>query len=97
LEAVLDAAAISPPLRLRAPLAGDSFHPLNSPGRRPLSRQFNDRKVPARDRSTWPVLCDAEGILWAPGLAIAHRARVTPQTRECWRLALVPEEAAHVL
>lgn len=97
LQAIVDAAAVSPPLRLRAPRIGDAFHPLNSPGHRLLSRQFNDRKVAQRDRSTWPVLCDADGILWVPGLSVAHRARVTEGTSACWHLSVIPEDPPDVL
>lgn len=91
LAAILDEAAVAPPLRLRVPARGDRFHPLNAPGGRLLSDLFLDRRIPAAERTGWPVLEDAEGILWVPGVATAHRARVRPETWSCWEVSLVPE------
>jgi hypothetical protein len=33
---------------------------------------------------------DSRGIVWAPGVALAHRVRVHSGTRRCWRLRLLP-------
>lgn len=91
LSAVLDQAAVRLPLRLRAPRRGDRFHPLNAPGSRLLSDLFLDRRIAAPERPYWPVLEDAEGIVWAPGVATAHRARIHEETTACWEVSLVPE------
>jgi tRNA(Ile)-lysidine synthase len=89
-EAILEQTALQGPLHLRPPQRGDRFHPLNAPGNRLLSDLFLDRKIPARDRPNWPVFEDTEGIVWVPGVALAHRARVHSTTTRCWRLRLVP-------
>jgi tRNA(Ile)-lysidine synthase len=90
MEAVLDQAALVGALQLRPPQRGDRFHPLNAPGSRLLSDLFGDRKIPARDRPGWPVFADGSGIVWVPGVALAHRVRVHPATSRCWRIRLLP-------
>lgn len=87
-EAVLDAATLRSPLLLRVAAAGERFQPLNAPGRCLLSDFFASRKVPVPLRAAWPVLADAGGPVWVLGLAIAHRARVTPRTPRAIRLSV---------
>jgi tRNA(Ile)-lysidine synthase len=89
-EALLDAGAVRAPLRVRPPGRGDRFHPLNAPGSRLLSDLFIDRKIGREHRAGWPLIEDAEGILWVPGLAVAHRARVTERTLRCLFLRIRP-------
>jgi tRNA(Ile)-lysidine synthase len=89
-EALLDAAAIRPPLTLRVALPGERFQPLNAPGRCLLSDFFASRKVHVTLRSVWPVLADGAGPVWVLGLGIAHRARVTPGTEDVVRLHADP-------
>jgi tRNA(Ile)-lysidine synthase len=90
----LDAAHLHPPLLLRTPHTGDRFHPLGAPGTRLLSDLFIDRKVPRERRASWPVLCDAEGIVWIVGLAVAERVRVTAATTSCLRITAAGQSAA---
>ncbi len=55
---------------------GDAYRPLGAPGTRKLSDIFIDKKIPPEVRRALPVVCDAEGILWIPGLPPAHRCRL---------------------
>lgn len=87
-SALLDAAAVCGPLRLRAPETGDRFRPLGAPGSRLLSDVFIDRKVPQSDRRSWPVLVDDAGIVWVMGLAVAERMRVGADTEGCWEVTV---------
>ena len=77
----LDAEAVAPPLRARTRLPGDCFTPLGMTGRKSLQDLFTDAKVPAAARARTPVVLDARGIVWVAGLALADRAKVTPETR----------------
>ncbi len=70
------------PLLLRSSLPGEVFHPCNGVGRKKISRFFNDRKIPAKDRPQWPVLVSGEKILAIPGLQIDHFYRITEETTE---------------
>jgi tRNA(Ile)-lysidine synthase len=71
---------ISFPLLLRSSLPGEIFHPCNGVGRKKISRYFNDRKIPAKDRPIWPVLVSGAEIIALPGLQIDHSYRVTEET-----------------
>lgn len=93
-EALLPAAALVPPLCLRPPLPGDRLRPLGAPGSRLLSDLFTDRHVPRHRRACWPLLCDADGILWIPGLALSERARLLPGGGACLRARALPEPGA---
>jgi tRNA(Ile)-lysidine synthase len=88
-EAVFDAGSLRGSLHLHAPEPATRFRPLNSPGTRLLSDLFIDRRIPAILRPAWPVLSDEEGIIWVLGLAIAHRVRVTAETRIQLRMSVL--------
>lgn len=68
------------PLLLRNALPGELFHPCNGIGRKKISRFFNDRKIPANDRLSWPVLVSGSEIIALPGLQIDHAMRITEET-----------------
>lgn len=68
------------PLVLRSARPGETFHPYNGPGRKKVSRYFNDRKIPAHERVAWPVLLSGDCIVALPGLQIDHACRVTEAT-----------------
>ncbi len=86
---LVDRSKISFPLRLRSVRPGETFHPYNGPGRKKVSRYFNDRKIPAHERKAWPVLLQGDDIIALPGLQIDHAFRVTESTSEAmvidWR------------
>ena len=71
---------ISFPLLLRNALPGELFYPCNGVGRKKISRFFNDRKIPAKDRLSWPVLMSGSVIIALPGLQIDHAFRITEET-----------------
>ncbi len=68
------------PLLLRTALPGELFHPCNGPGRKKISRFLNERKIPAKNRPSWPVLVSGTEILALPGLQIDHAYRITEET-----------------
>jgi tRNA(Ile)-lysidine synthase len=77
-----------PELRVRAPRAGDRFHPLGAPGSKPLSRYLMERKVSREVRSRVPLLVagdSGEEILWVVGHGVSESSRVS---RGAARLAL---------
>ena len=85
-EVFLDADAIQGPLSVRAWRNGDRFTPLGLAGGKSLHKLFIEAGVPAGERRRVPVVTDARGILWVAGVAIADRAKVTPETRRLLRL-----------
>jgi tRNA(Ile)-lysidine synthase len=71
------------PLRLTTPRPGLQMAPLGLRGHhRTVGDFFTDRKVPTALRAGWPVTLDAsDQVVWLCGLAVAHPARITPDTR----------------
>jgi tRNA(Ile)-lysidine synthase len=92
--AYLDADAVQGQLIVRNARRGDRFQPLGMPAPKKLSDIFVDRKVPRAERGRLPLLCDAAGILWAPGYTIAARARIMPHTTRTLHVALHRNDAA---
>jgi tRNA(Ile)-lysidine synthase len=88
-QALFDRDLLRPPLVLRGPERGERFRPLNAPGSTLLSDLFTNRKVPRERRRSWPVLADAEGIVWVVGLAVADRVKITPATRRVARASVL--------
>jgi len=60
------------PLTVRAPRAGDVLR-LTGVGAKKLKKFFAEKKVPAWERPYHPVVADAGGIVWVPGLARDER------------------------
>lgn len=64
----LDLGVLPTHLRVRWPGPGDRFHPLGSPGSRPLRRFLADARVPRGERRLVPIVWDAAQIVWVAGL-----------------------------
>ena len=64
-EPGLPAAALRPPLTVRARAEGDRI--ALSGGSRSLKKWMIDQKIPKEMRDTVPVVCDTEGVLALPG------------------------------
>ena len=56
------------PLLVRSWAAGERLRPLGGTGRRLIVRCFQDARVPRSRRAGWPVLADADGVVWVPGV-----------------------------
>ncbi len=70
------------PLMIRTPIPGDRFEPLGMNGRHTsLADFFRGRRVPRDRRTSTPLVCDRNGIIWVVGHRIADRVKVTGQTR----------------
>ena len=87
-EVELDAEDLCSPLRLRWPRPGDRFHPLGAAGRRPLTRFLADAGIPRDERSSVPLVCAGDELLWACGLRPNEPRRVRQGTRSRLRLTL---------
>ena len=78
----LDLEKISYPLLLRSYQPGEKFYPCGGPGRKKISRYFNDQKIPAKKRDGWPVLLSAGRVIALVGLQIDHDFRISASTRK---------------
>ncbi len=61
----LDAGRLRPPLVLRNWRHGDAYRPRGRAHARKLKRLLLERRIPARDRSGWPVLTSEGRLVWA--------------------------------
>jgi tRNA(Ile)-lysidine synthase len=91
-SAVCDAEGVAVPLNVRTPRRGERVRPLGLGGSRKLSDVFIDRKVPAEERASYPVVDCRGEILWVPGVLRAEGGRIGPTTRRILRLTARPPE-----
>jgi tRNA(Ile)-lysidine synthase len=93
-EALLDADAAGPVLRIRSWRPGDRIRPLGMKGKRKVQDLLVDQKVPRWERGRIPLIVDARGrILWVVGWRISEEARITERTKRAVRLRVLPLEA----
>lgn len=86
--AVLDLGMCRGERFLRRRRAGDRFQPAGMQGHtRSLHEFMIDEKVQRTVRARLPLLVVGDRIVWVCGLRVDERARVTPLTREFWRVA----------
>ncbi len=87
----VDLDALALPLMIRQAEPGDRFDPLGLHGRsQPLNDFFRGRRVALADRGSVPIVCDQAGIVWVVGHRIAHRVRLTGETRRTLGLRFEP-------
>lgn len=80
---VFDADALRPPFRMRSPRNGDRVA-IGGDGTKKLADLLAERGVPRSIRGRQPVIEDASGILWVPGIRRADRALVDASTERLW-------------
>lgn len=79
-ELWVDLEKLSFPLLLRSFQPGEKFFPCGGPGSKKISRYFNARKIPPKERPAWPVLLSAGGIIALVGLELDDSVRISPST-----------------
>ena len=61
----LDWNRLSGPLELRNWRPGDQYQPVGIPTAKKIKTLFQQARIPVWERAQWPVLTDAESIVWA--------------------------------
>ncbi len=87
-QLVCPAAALRGNLQVRAPRQGDRLRPFGLGGTRKLNALLQEKRVPAARRPAVPVVADAEGPLWVPGVAQDERTRVLPSCQQAVTIIL---------
>jgi len=82
------------PLLVRRRRPGDRLVPFGMKGRKKLSDLMIDGRVPVHLRDEIPVIEDARGIVWVPGVVSAERTRIGPRTREMTTITVLPDGRA---
>jgi len=85
----LDAAKLDLPLVIRNRRPGDLYRPLGAPGRKKLKEILRAKGVPVAGRDRLPVFLSGGEIVWAPGLAVAEKYKVTRATETVFSIGLI--------
>ncbi len=72
----IDPNRIRLPLALRKRRTGDSFIPLGMPGPVKVNDFLASHHLSLSERDHWPLVCDADGIIWIPGFRL--KAGISP-------------------
>jgi tRNA(Ile)-lysidine synthase len=86
----LDLDRIAPPLVARSRRQGERYQPAGLAGQAKLKKIMNQLGVPPRFRDRWPLIADAEEILWVPPARPAAKAAPGPRSRRLARLEIQP-------
>ncbi len=91
-ENTFDADTLTHPLTLRRWKEGDRIAPLGMKGRtRLISDLFTDAHYSPMQKATTWLLCDATGdIVWAIGLHMNNRHKVSPATKRIIKIRVTP-------
>jgi len=76
----LDLSGLEFPLVIRNRKPGDLYRPLGAPGRKRLKEILRAKRIPAAGRDRLPVFLSRGEIVWAPGLPVAEKHKVTAAT-----------------
>ncbi len=85
---LLDADALAFPLLVRSRRPGDRYRPLGAPGRAKLSEIMRAKGIPASERDRRPIFFWGDEIIWAPGVPVAEKFKVTPKTKRLFSLRI---------
>jgi tRNA(Ile)-lysidine synthase len=92
---ILDRSAVANELLVRSWRPGDRMHPLGLDGSKSLQDLFTARRIPRRARGSIAVVESDGEIAWVAGVATSERFKVTEQTRETVRLAVLEPNHRH--
>ncbi len=85
----LDPTQLDFPLVIRNRRPGDLYRPLGAPGRKKLKEILRAKGVPASGRNLLPVFLSRGEIVWAPGLSVAEKHKVTGTTETVFSIRLI--------
>jgi tRNA(Ile)-lysidine synthase len=94
-QAWLDLDGLVLPLTVHARKTGERFQPLGMQGHsQKISDLMVNLKLPRRARSTWPLVCSENNILWIPGFRQSHLGRIQPNSQRIVHLVLSRSSSA---
>jgi len=85
----LDRVKLDFPLVIRNRRPGDLYRPLGAPGRKKLKEILRAKGVPVVGRDRLPVFLSRGEIVWAPGLPVADKYKVTGTTKAVFSIRLI--------
>ncbi len=87
--AFVDYAMLGKSVVVRNKQDGDRFIPLGMRGSKKIQDLFVDEKIPAELRDTIPIVESKGKVIWAAGVRLDDRAKVTKATKQAVRLDLL--------
>lgn len=97
LEVLVPKEAVKGTIYFRSASPGDSMRPLGFDGSRKLSDIMSEAKLTLAARARLPIVCDMVGPIWAPGVCLDNRMKLTEQqgTAILLRFGQVPQDPSH--
>ncbi len=86
MDVLIDASAVKGGLHLRSVQSGDEMIPFGYDHARKLADILSEAKLTQAARQRLPIICDMVGPLWAPGVCLSERARLTANSLRAIRL-----------
>jgi tRNA(Ile)-lysidine synthase len=88
-QAWLDVDRIELPLSVRPRRPGERFQPLGMGGHsQKISDLMINKRLPARARERWPIVCAGGVSIWVPGLSLNHAVRLRQATQRVIHIML---------
>lgn len=78
----LDRARLTPKLEIRNWRPGDRFWPAHTRSEKKIKELLQERHVPQRERTLWPVALSGDEIVWIRGFPVSARHGAGPHTAE---------------
>lgn len=92
LNNLLDCDKIIGKLDVRTKVSGDSIR-LNKRGcTKPLTKLFNEYKIPVEEREIIPVIADDSGVIWIYGIGVAQRCAINEKSKNILEIKVKIEE-----
>ena len=85
----VDLEKIQFPLTIRHWQRGDSFHPLGMKSEKKLSDFFIDSKMSLPEKENTWILANGKDIVWVIGRRLDDRYKITPKTRNIFKMELI--------
>ncbi len=82
----IDPDRIHPPVILRRRKPSDRFFPYGMPGLVKLNDFLASHHLALSERDRWPLVCDAEGIIWIPGFRLKEGIASPDRHQQCWKI-----------
>ncbi len=89
MQAWLDFEKISLPLAVRCRRSGDRFQPLGmKEGSAKISDILINHKISKRARASYPFVVDSQSIVWAPGIQMSEKYRLSAESKTILHLEI---------
>ncbi|MBX3119560.1 MAG: tRNA lysidine(34) synthetase TilS [Fimbriimonadaceae bacterium] len=93
MSVLIDSLQMKGALHFRSAQSGDEMIPFGFDRARKLADILSEAKLTQAARQRLPIICDMIGPLWAPGVCLSERARLTANSQRAVRIKFEPSQA----